>query len=270
MSTITNLGAAIWSSISSALNLAFSFVPKLVGFLLVLLIGWIVASLLAKAVTFLLKRIGFERMAERIGLNRLEQRLGMRMDAATLLGKIVFWFVFLIFLIPAFNSLGLPTVSNILQVIISYIPNVFVAVLVLFLGTLLAAFVADIVRGALSGGRLGNASIIANIARGAIIGFAALMALYQLQIAPAIIETLFTAVVGALALAFGLAFGLGGRESAQRWLQRGESAMEGTTSGINAMEGNTPGINAQQSINQARSAAQAQAEQMRASSLRNP
>src|SRR5579875_3375406 len=213
MSTITNLGAAIWSSISSALNLAFSFVPKLVGFLLVLLIGWIVASLLAKAVTFLLKRIGFERMAERIGLNRLEQRLGMRMDAATLLGKIVFWFVFLIFLIPAFNSLGLPTVSNILQV--------FVAVLVLFLGTLLAAFVADIVRGALSGGRLGNASIIANIARGAIIGFAALMALYQLQIAPAIIETLFTAVVGALALAFGLAFGLGGRESAQRWLQRG-------------------------------------------------
>jgi hypothetical protein len=260
MSTITNLGAAIWSSISSALNLAFSFVPKLVGFLLVLLIGWIVASLLAKAVTFLLKRVGFERMAERIGLNRLEQRIGMRMDAATLLGKIVYWFVFLIFLIPAFNSLGLPTVSNILQVIISYIPNVFVAVLVLFLGTLLAAFVADIVRGALSGGHLGNSNIIANIARGAIIGFAALMALYQLQIAPAIIETLFTAVVGALALAFGLAFGLGGRDSAQRWLQRGE----------NAIEGNSPGINAQQSINQARSAAQAQAEQMRASSLRNP
>jgi hypothetical protein len=145
------------------------------------------------------------------------------MDVTSILGKVVFWFVFLIFLVPAVDSLGLSSVSALLGTIVSYLPNVFVAVLVLFLGMLVATFVADIIRGLISGTSFGNPNIYANIARYAILGFAALIALYQLNIAPAIVETLFTAVVGALALAFGLAFGLGGREAAQRLLSRGEN-----------------------------------------------
>lgn len=93
----------------------------------------------------------------------------------------------------------------------------------LFLGTLLANFVADIVRGATASAHIGNPNVFSSIARFAIIGFVALIALNQLQIAPALIQILFTAIVGALAL--GLAFGLGGRDSAKRLLERGEQSL---------------------------------------------
>jgi hypothetical protein len=221
MNTVTNWGTAIISSFAGALALVFSFIPKLVGFLVILIVGWIVAALLAKGVTLLLRRVGFDRMSDRMGLTRLEQRMNIRMDPAAVLGKIVFWFVFLIFLVPACNALELTSVSALLALIIGYLPNVFVAIVVLFLGMLLATFVADIVRGAMASSRTANPDILANIARYTIIGFAILVALEQLQIAPALITILFTSVIGGAALAAALAFGLGGRDSAKHMLERG-------------------------------------------------
>jgi small-conductance mechanosensitive channel len=253
MSTVANWGAAIYTSLTTALALAFAFIPKLIGFLIILLVGWIVASALSKALTWLLKKIGFERMATRVGLTRLEQQMGVRMNTAEILGKVLYWFVFLIFLVSAFDSLGLTTVSTILTQVIAYIPNVFVAILVLFLGTLASTFVADLVRGATSSANVGNPNLFSNIARYAILGFAGLIALEQLQIAPALLNILFTAVVGAAALAFGLAFGLGGREAAQRMLNRTENTVNTAATQMQA----------QQTINQARSAADMPTEQYR-------
>ena len=250
---ITNWGSAILTSFTNALNLVFAFIPKLIGFLVILLVGWIVASVVSKAVTFLLRKIGFDRLSERIGLSRLEQRMGLRMDAAGVLGKVVYWFIFLIFLVPAVDALGLTTVSNILNQIIAYIPNVFVAIVVLFLGTLAATFVADIVRGATASTNMGNPNIYAAIARWAIMGFVAIIALEQLQIAPALLNELFGAIVAAAALAFGLAFGLGGRETAQRLLNRSENTVSSAASQINA----------QQAMMQTSDGAQRQADQMR-------
>ncbi|GCE25629.1 hypothetical protein KDA_11130 [Dictyobacter alpinus] len=225
MGTVTNWGTAIYASLANALSLFFGFIPKLVGFLVILLIGWIVAAALDKAVTLLLRRVGFDRLGDRIGMSRFTQQANIRMDPASLLGKIVFWFVFLIFLVPACNALELNSVSSLVTQIISYIPNVFVAVIVLLLGMLLSNVVADLVRGTTASARMANPNFLANIARYAILGFTALVALEQLQIAPALITTLFTAIVGAIALACGLAFGLGGRESAQRLLERSESRL---------------------------------------------
>jgi len=225
MGAITNWGVALYSSLANALAMVFAFIPKLVGCLVILLIGWIVASLLAKGLTLLLRRVGFDRLSDRIGLTRFDQRMNLRMDPAALLGKVLFWFVFLIFLIPAFNALELNSVSTLIGQIVSYIPNVFVAIIVLLLGMLIAAVVSDLVRGAFASTRMANPDLLANIARCAIIGFSALIALEQLQIAPALITTLFTAIVGGAALAFGLAFGLGGRDSAKRLLERGENSM---------------------------------------------
>jgi len=250
---ITNWGSAILTSFTNALNLVFTFIPKLIGFLVILLVGWIVASVVSKAVTFLLRKIGFDRLSERIGLSRLEQRMGLRMDAAGVLGKVVYWFIFLIFLVPAVDSLGLTTVSNILNQIIAYIPNVFVAIVVLFLGTLAATFVADIVRGATASTNMGNPNMYAAIARWAIMGFVAIIALEQLQIAPALLNELFGAVVAAAALAFGLAFGLGGRETAQRLLNRSENSVSAAASQVKA----------QQVMMQTSDGAQRQADQMR-------
>ncbi len=236
MARISDWGTAIWNSFTSALAVIFDFIPKLIGFIVVFIIGLIVAKAVERAVTWLLRRAHFDAFSERIGLTRLEQRFNMRMDVTNVLGKVVFWFVFLIFLVPAVDALGLSSVSALLGTIISYLPNVFVAVLLLFLGMLLATFAADIVRGLVAGTSLGNPSIYANVVRYAILGFVALLALYQLNIAPAIVETLFTAVVGALALAFGLAFGLGGRETAQRWLNRGENRLSSAAPEIAAQQ----------------------------------
>jgi Conserved TM helix len=236
MPVITNWGEAILSALSNALNLLLTFIPRFLGFLVILLVGWIVATAVSKALTFLLRKIGFDRLGERIGLTRLEQRMGVNMDSAGILGKIVFWFLLLVFLVPAADALGLPAVSTILNQLVGYIPNVFVAILVLFLGALAATVVADIVRGATASANVGNPNLFANLARYAIIGFAALIALEQLQIAPALLNILFTALVGAGAIAFGLAFGLGGQDTARKWLSRGESTVSDAATKIQAQQ----------------------------------
>lgn len=233
---IADLGTAIFNAFANALNLILTFIPRLIGFLVILLVGWIIATVVSKALTFILRKIGFDRMGERIGLTRFEQRMGVKMDAAGLLGKIVYWFLFLVFLVPAVDSLGLTSVSAILALVIGYIPNVFVAILVLFLGTLAATFVADLVRGATASANVGNPNVFANIARFAIMGFVALIALEQLQIAPALINELFGAVVAAAALAFGLAFGLGGQDTARKYLARGENTMSDAASQVQAQQ----------------------------------
>ncbi|GCE08061.1 mechanosensitive ion channel family protein [Dictyobacter aurantiacus] len=222
MTVVTNWGTAIISALANAVNLILSFIPRLLGFIVILVVGLIIASIVAKAVTFLLRKIGFDRLSDRIGLRRFEQNLNVNMDAAGVLGRIVYWFILLIFLVPAADALGVPAVSNVLNTIVAFIPNVFVAILVLFLGALLAVFVADIVRGATGAARVGNPNVFANIARYAIIGFSVLIALEQLNIAPALLNELFGAIVAGAALAFGLAFGLGGRDAAKRMLDRTE------------------------------------------------
>jgi hypothetical protein len=236
MQTITDWGQAILTSFTSALALIFAFIPKLIGFLVIILVGWLIATALGKAVTLLLRKVGFDNFSNRIGLTRFEQRMGIRLDPAEFLGRIVFWFIILVFLVPAFDTLGLTSVNNILNALIAYIPNVFVAILILFLGVLLATVVADIVRGATATARVGNPNVFAEISRWAIILFATLMALTQLEIATGLVIELFGAIVFGTALAFGLAFGLGGRDTAKRLLERGEQALSNPTPQISTPE----------------------------------
>jgi hypothetical protein len=246
---IRDWGTAIFNALANAVNLILTFIPRLVGFLIILIVGWIIAALLSRAVTWLLRRIGFDRMSDRIGLTRFEQRMGVRLDSAGILGRVVFWFILLIFLVPAADALGLTAVSNVLNTLVNYIPNVFVAILVLFLGALAAAVVADLVRGATASANIGNPNIFAGIARWAIIGFAALIALEQLQISPVLLNELFGAIVAAVAIAFGLAFGLGGKDAARRWLARVEYRVSGGTASQ---------ISAQQKMDQTSNEAQVQ------------
>jgi hypothetical protein len=231
-----NIGTSIVNALNDAVRLILTFIPRVIGFLIILLVGWLIATLVSKALTLVLRKIGFDRMSERIGLTRFEGRMGVHLDSAGILGKIVYWFVLLIFLVPAADALGVPAVSNILNQLVGYIPNVFVAILVLFLGALAGTVVGDLVRGATASAKMGNPNLFATIARWAVIGFAALIALEQLQIAPALINELFGAIVAAAALAFALAFGLGGQETARKWLSRGESTASKTASQLQAQQ----------------------------------
>ena len=257
-----NIGVSIVNALNDAVKLILTFIPRLVGFIVILVVGLILAALVERALTFILRKVGFDRMANRIGLTRLEQRMNVRLDPAGVLGKIVYWFILLIFLIPAADALGVPAVSNILNSLVNYIPNVFVAILVLFLGSLAGTFVADIVRGVVATAKIGSPNVFAAISRWAIIGFAALIALEQLQIAPSLINELFAGVVFAVAIAFALAFGLGGQDAARRWLARGESSMTTAAAQMNAQQirDNANAQNGQRQAEQAHLQQQAQAQ----------
>ena len=140
--------------------------------------------------------------------------MGIKNDASGFLADIAKWFVRLIVLVTAFDALGLPAVSQVLQQFLLWLPNLVVALVILVLAGLAAKALADLVRGATAEAGLGNPDLMANIARVAVRAFAIVIAVDQVGIATTRVNTLFMAVIGALALAFALAFGLGGRETA--------------------------------------------------------
>ena len=209
-------------SISDALlqlvNEVFLFLPKLVGALVWLLIGYIVARLLKAALTKGLRAVKFDQFAQRAGVEQAIAAMGPKLDAAGLLAGLVYWYVFLYFVVLAVSALGITTITTFVNGILLYLPNVFVAILIVMVGAFAATLGADLVKGAAQGMGTATAGVLATVVRYAILTFAVFAALTQLQIAPALIYILFAAIMGALALAGGLAFGLGGVDSARSLL----------------------------------------------------
>jgi hypothetical protein len=211
---VTSWGEALLTSLAAALALFLGAIPRVIGFVVILVIGWIIAGLIAKAVAALLRAVKFNDLAQRSGFAGFVQQSGVRTDAAGALATIAKWFVRLIVLVVAFDALGLPAVSQVLQQLLLWIPNLVVAMVVLVLAGLAANAIHGLVRGATAQAGLGNPDLLANLARGAVWAFAIVVAVNQLGIATTLVNTLFMATVGAVALALGLAFGLGGRETA--------------------------------------------------------
>jgi flagellar biosynthesis protein FliQ len=197
-----------------AFSSLMTFVPRLLGACLILLIGYFVAKALGKLVTKLLNRLGFNHWMDRAGVSGVLQRSGTGLTAADVLGKVVFWFVFLITFTMFASALGVPEISAFMSSMLSYVPRIFAAIVILCLAALFANFVAMIVRGA-----TGNETL-AKVGRYAILVYAAFAALTQLGIATHLTGNTLLIVLGGASLAAGLAFGLGGREMAANTLQR--------------------------------------------------
>ena len=227
-SAVTDWGTALMSSVTAALAILLSGIPKLIGFLVILIIGWLIASAIATVVATLLRAVKFNELAQRAGLTGFVHKVGIQQDAAGFLANLAKWFVRLIVLVTAFDALGLPAVSQVLQQLLLWLPNLVVGLVVLVIGGLAANALATLVRGARAESRLGNPDLLATIARVAVWAFAIVVAVNQIGVATALVNTLFMATVGALALALGLAFGLGGRETAAQmvrgWYERGQQA----------------------------------------------
>jgi hypothetical protein len=223
---VTDWGTAIMSSVAAALALFLAAIPKVIGFLVILLIGWLIAAALARAVAAVLRAVKFNELAQRAGLTGFVRNMGLHTDAAGFLATVAKWFVRLIVLVTAFDALGLPAVSQVLQQLLLWLPNLVVALVVLVIGGLAARALAGLVRGATAESGLGNPDLLAAIARVAVWAFAIVVAVNQIGVAATLVNTLFMATVGALALALGLAFGLGGRETAAQivrgWYERGQ------------------------------------------------
>jgi hypothetical protein len=216
---VQDTGDAFRASLAGALNTFLSAVPRIIGFLVVLIVGWIISSLLARGVEALLHAVRFNDLARRSGFADFVQQMGVKDDSSGVIASIVKWFVRLITLVVAFDTLGLPAVSNVLNQLLLWLPNLVVALVVLVIGGLAANALSQLVRGATSEAGFSNPNMLATVTKVAVWSFAIIVAVNQLGIATTLINTLLIGVIGALALACGLAFGLGGRDRAAQLLE---------------------------------------------------
>jgi hypothetical protein len=180
------------------------FLPKLIGAIVILVVGWLIAKLLYAVVVRGLKTIRFNFVTENAGLDDFLKKGGVRKSTIEVLGLLVYWLVVLVTLLAAFNSLGLTIVSELFSRITQFIPNVIVAVLILTIGLYFARFVADSVTAYGRNVGMEDAELAGRASRYAITIFVVIVALSQVNIAGRILEILFAGVVLALALAFGL------------------------------------------------------------------
>ena len=179
-----------------------------------MIVGYIVAKLLQAVVTRVLGAIGFERWMERGGIRQFFERAETRQTPTSILGTLVFWFVFIIAIVMATDALGIRQVSVILGQLIVYIPSVIAALLILFLAALLANFLAGIIRGAT------GSDILATVARSAIIVYAVFAALTLLEIAVQLTANTLLIMLGGVALAAAMASGFGAQNVARDILER--------------------------------------------------
>jgi hypothetical protein len=250
---VRDTGEAFKASLAGALNTFLSAIPRIIGFLVVLIIGWIISSLLARGVQALLQAVRFNDLARRSGFADFVQKMGVRDDSSGVIASVVKWIVRLITLVVAFDTLGLPAVSSVLNQLLLWLPNLIVALVVLVIGGLAANALSRLVRGASAEAGFSNPDMLATVARVAVWGFAIIVAVTQLGIATTLINTLVIGIIGAMALAFGLAFGLGGRDRAARMLEtmgrnldqarpKLELAAEAARQGAQSVASEIPGV----------------------------
>jgi small-conductance mechanosensitive channel len=209
-------------SLQNALNVFLEFIPQLIGAIIILVIGYIVARALQAVVARLLQAVGFDRWMERGGIKQFFDRAHTRETPATVLAKLIFWLVFIIAITMAADALGIRQVSEVLGQLIAYIPSIIAAILILVLAALLANFLSGIVRGAT------GSDLLSNIARYAILVYAAFAAITELGIAVQLTAPTFLIILGAAALAVAIAFGFGAqgvaRDIVERYYERRDEA----------------------------------------------
>ncbi|MGE4407816.1 mechanosensitive ion channel family protein [Pseudomonas sp.] len=197
--------SSLWASVAA-------FIPRLFGALVVVLLGFVVAKLLDTLLSKVLAKVGLDRLMAGTGLTKLLGRAGIRIPVSALIGKVVYWFVLLIFLVSAAESLGLERVSATLDMLTLYVPKVLGAALILLAGVLLAQLLSGLVRGAAEGVGLDYANGLARIAQGLVIIISISVAIGQLEVKTELLNYVIAIVLITVGLAVALAFGLGSRE----------------------------------------------------------
>jgi len=214
-------GDVIVASLQQSWTAVAWFVPLFIGAVIVFVVGWIVAMALGTLVEQVVRSLRVDSLLQKLELERTLERGGMKLNSGAFLGALVRWFVIIVFLLAAVNILGdrFQPISDFLVEVLRYVPNVVVAALILVIAVKVAEVVERAVRGAVEAAGLRGAAV-GVVVRWAIWVFAVAAALQQLGVAVILIQTLITGLVAMLALAFGLAFGLGGKEAAAGFIER--------------------------------------------------
>lgn len=232
---VTDLPTALLTGLAAGLATLISAIPSIVGAAVILLLGWIITGALAGALAKALRAVRVNVAADRAGVTRLLQRAQVRADAAGVIAGVVKWYLRLIVILMAADAVKLTAVSTIVNQVLAFVPNLLVAVVILAAFSWLASLARNLVTAALEP-TMPNAKAIGVLAYGATFGFGVIAAATQIGVATSLLNILFVGIVGALALAFGLAFGLGGRDEAARiWRD-----MRGTVTTVAASESTAP------------------------------
>jgi len=204
-------------AVVDSLRSVFSFVPELIAALIVILLGVLIGWALKTVVVKALRFIKVKPYTDAIGLNKVFKT---REDVVELVGDLVKWIVIIVFLIPALTIIGLGDIGEIVRSIVAYLPQVVVAAVIILVGAVLADLASRAVEAGAQTIGAKTAAVVADITRWSIIVFTILVALNELGIASAIINTLLTGFVALIAIAGGLAFGLGGQGAAKDAIER--------------------------------------------------
>ena len=195
--------------------------PNLVIAIIIVIIGWLIGALLGRVVSQIIKALRIDEGLKKAGVDEALRKGGLSLNSGKFVGALVEWFVIVVFLVAAFEVLGLTQVNIFLQqVVLLYLPQVIVAVLILLVGAVIADVMQKIVVTSARTAEIRSAHLLGSVTRWAIWIFAILVALSQLGIASGFIQTVFTGIVIALSLASGLSFGLGGQEAAARFIEK--------------------------------------------------
>jgi hypothetical protein len=223
----------VFSTWADTLNASFqnlfygvvAFIPNLVVAVIIFVIGWLIGLGLGRVVEQIVDALKIDQALRAAGVDRVVSRAGFGLSSGKFLGFLVKWFFIIVFLVAALGVLHLDQVNLFISdVVLGYLPQVIVAVLILLVAAVVANAAERVVAGAARAAEIRAAGFIGQVAKWAIWIFAILAALSELEVATAFVQTLFTGIVIAIALALGLSFGLGGQASAARYLEhlRGE------------------------------------------------
>ena len=213
LSIVTDAWTTIWERF-------VNFLPNLIGAAIILIIGWIVGMIVAMVIDRLFRLVGLQALFEKAKVEEILKKANAEKDATALLAAVAKWIIYLVAFISAANALKLPDVATFLNSILAYVPSVIIAVAILLIGLVLAHFLSAVVKGSVNSAGLGFADTSALLVRWSIIIFAFLAALTQLGIAATMINTLFIGIVALIAIAGGLAFGLGGQNAAKEAIEK--------------------------------------------------
>jgi hypothetical protein len=190
----------------------YQYVPALMGALVILFAGYLLARLVRKGTEKLLRRIHFNRLLERGGVLQVVERSGSHINPTRVIPKVIFWVVMFSVIVVAANALGLQSLANVFSELVSYIPSVIAAIIILIVGIVLGDFVGGLIMA--SAGAMHGGPTLARVGKGGVVILAIFMALQELGVATDIVTTAFAILFGAIALAAALAFGLGNRDLA--------------------------------------------------------
>jgi small-conductance mechanosensitive channel len=208
------------ASLTSFWTQLASFIPQLIGAILALVLGWMLAKVARSGVMRLLTLLKFDRATEKSGLEAFMKHAELEVSVASVIGNLIYWLIILVMIVTVANSLGLQMVADLFNKVVLYIPNVIVSILVLVFGTILARFINRLVFAWLNNMEFEGALTVSTFSEYSMMVFVFFIAMEQLQIANELLTSAFIIAFGAVGLAFAIAFGLGAKDWASKVIEK--------------------------------------------------